>query len=804
MCGEARQRHRGEFAVNNPHELARENDALRVRLATLCAAMLRITATLDLRTVLQEVVDSARTLSHAACGVIATIDARGQPDNLVVSGFSREDRRRMIGWSDGPRLFEHFNDLPGPLRVDDLPAYVRRLGFSSDLMSSRTLQAVPLRHRGLSVGSFFLAEKEGAPSFTDEDEEVLVLFAAHAAAAVANARTHRDERRARADLEALIETSPVGVVVFDMEAGRPVTFNREAARIAQGLASPEQPLESLLDQITCTRADGRETGFDEFPIAHSLSSGETVRAEEIVLSVPNGASVSALVNSTPIRGEDGTVVSVVVTMQDLAPLEELERQRTEFLSLVGHELRAPLSAIKGSATTVLDPGAHLDPVEMREYFRVVDEQADHMRTLIADLLDAGRIEAGTLSVAPEAVVLANLLDRARSTFVNAGGRHAVQIDLAPDLPSVLADTNRVIQVLNNLLANAARHAPEAAPIAIKAVAVGEMVAISVTDTGDGLPPDRLAQLFRKQAGSPDGRQGGLGLAISKGLVEAHGGRIRAESDGVGKGTSITFTLPAASDAGGSEGGPAAAGAAVAQRPRQERILVVDDDPRTLRFVRNALLAADYRPVVTANPAEIAHLVRTERPHLLLLDLLFPDADGIELMTRVPELADLPVIFVSAYGRDETIARALEAGAADYIVKPFSPTELIARVRATLRRQSGSDSFELRDLVIRYDERLATLAGEPLRLTATEYDLLRVLSLTAGKVATYDELRRRVWGGRDNAGPSVRTFVRKLRRKLGDDPADPVYILNERGIGYRMPMSGRRAAQERPQIWEVRE
>ena len=764
--------------MDDPRELAHENEALRNRIATLCAAMLRITATLDLRTVLQQVVDSARALSRAGYGVIATIDARGRPDNLVVAGFSREERREMIAWSDGPRLFAHFNDLPGPVRVDDLPDYVRKLGFSTDLMISRTLQAVPLRHRGLSVGSFFLAKKEGAPAFTDEDEEVLVLFAAQAAAAVANARTHRDERRARADLEALIETSPVGVVVFDMEAGRPVTINREAARMAQGLATPGKPLVSLLDQVTCTRADGRETSFDEFPIAHSLSSGETVRAEEIVLSVPGGRSFSALVNATPIRGEDGAVVSVVVTMQDLAPLEELERQRTEFLSLVGHELRAPLSAIKGSATTVLEPGAHLDSVEMREFFRVVDQQADHMRTLIADLLDAGRIEAGTLSVTPEPVAVANLVDRARSTFQNADGRHSVRIDLPPHLPPVLADTNRIIQVLNNLLANAARHAPASSAIAIDAEASGEVVAISVADTGDGLPPDRLAQLFRKQAGGPDGRRGGLGLAICKGLVEAHGGRIRAESEGVGKGTRITFTLPAAMGAAtGPEDGPVAERSA---SRRQERILVVDDDPRTLRFVRNALAAADYVPVVTPNPTEIAH------PRLALLDLLFPDADGIELMTTVPELADLPVIFVSAYGRDETIARALEAGAADYIVKPFSPTELVARVRAALRRLSGPDAFELRDLVIRYDERHATLAGEPLVLTPTEYNLLRVLSLTAGRVASYDELRRRVWAGREHAEPSVRTFVRKLRRKLGDDPADPFYIRNERGVGYRMP------------------
>ena len=130
---------------------------------------------------------------------------------------------------------------------------------------------------------------------------------------------------------------------------------------------------------------------------------------------------------------------------------------------------------------------------------------------------------------------------------------------------------------------------------------------------------------------------------------------------------------------------AAAGARRGSRaPRKTRartpILVVDDDPQMLRYVRDALAAGGYAPLLTGNPEELPGLVRTHRPRLVLLDLRLPGTDGIELMERIPELGDLPVIFISAYGSDETIVRALDAGAADYIVKPFSPTELTARVR----------------------------------------------------------------------------------------------------------------------------
>ena len=404
--------------------------------------------------------------------MITTIDDAGQLQDFVSSGFTPAEHQQLADWPDGPRLFEHLRDLPGALRLGDLPGYVRSLGFSSDLMRSKTFQGTPMRHRGVAVGHFFLAEKEGGREFTGEDEEVLVLFASQAAVAVANARTHRAEQRARADLEALVETSPVGVVVFDARTGHPVSLNREAKRIVGGLRLPGRSPAQLLEVMTVRRADGREMALGEFPLAQALSTAETVRAEEIVLEVPDGRSVTTLVNATPIRSEDGEVESVVVTMQDLAPLEELERLRAEFLGMVSHELRAPLTSIKGSATTVLGASSALDPAEMLQFFRIINEQADQMRGLINDLLDAGRIEAGTLSVAPEPAEVAHLVDQARNTFLSGGGRTTVRIDLPEDLPRVMADTPRIVQVLNNLFANASRHSPESSPIRVAAVRGG--------------------------------------------------------------------------------------------------------------------------------------------------------------------------------------------------------------------------------------------------------------------------------------------------------------------------------------------
>ena len=768
--------------MNDVTELRRRNRELRDRFVRLSSAVLRINSSLDLANVLQEVIDSARALTGARLGVITTIDKQGQLRDFLTSGFALDKQRTMTAWPDGLRLYEHLRDHLEPFRLSDFPGHLRSRGFCPTPWIPRTFQGAPMHHRGEHLGHFFLGEKGNGEAFTAEDEEILTLFASQAATAIANARTHRDVERARADLEALVETTPVGVAVFDAKTGRVVSLNREAQRIGEQIRTPGCPPEQLLEVMTCRHADGREYSLAELPLVRQLEGAKTTRAEEIELSVPDGRSVRTLVNATPIHSESGEVVSVVVTMQDLAPLDELERQRADFLSMVSHELRAPLTSIKGSAATVLEASPVPSRPEMLQFFRLINGQANHMRGLIANLLDAGSIEAGTLTVAPEPSNVASLVDQARTTFLSGGGRHPVLIDLPPDLPRAMADPERIVQVLINLFSNAGRHAPESTPIRVEAARDGTHLSVSVSDEGRGIAPERLPHLFRKRGGPAGGT--GLGLAICKGLVEAHGGRIRAESGGPGMGARFTFTLPVAGDA-------TAHSRDSYRRPASEgrdstRVLVVDDDPLMLRFVRDALATAGYAAVMTGDPQELSHLILTEQPDLVLLDLILPGTDGIELMERTPELADLPVIFISGYRRDETIAKALELGAADYIVKPFSPTELVARVRAALRRQAQPRPFVLDQLNIDYDQRRVTMAGREVKLTATEYELLRVLSRNAGRVVTYNRLLRQVWGRRGGGNPGpVRTFAKKLRQKLGDDAANPAYILTERGVGYRM-------------------
>ena len=172
---------------------------------------------------------------------------------------------------------------------------------------------------------------------------------------IANARRHREERRARTGLETLVNTTPVGVLVFDARTGAPVSLNREARRIVNDLCAPGGSAEQLLEVLTFRRADGREVSLEEFPLAQALSTGETVRAEEIVLQAPDGRSVTTLINATSIRSEEGEVESAIVTMQDMTPMEELERLRAEFLGMVSHELRTPADPLSISSNHPFSP-----------------------------------------------------------------------------------------------------------------------------------------------------------------------------------------------------------------------------------------------------------------------------------------------------------------------------------------------------------------------------------------------------------------------------------------------------------------
>jgi two-component system KDP operon response regulator KdpE len=225
--------------------------------------------------------------------------------------------------------------------------------------------------------------------------------------------------------------------------------------------------------------------------------------------------------------------------------------------------------------------------------------------------------------------------------------------------------------------------------------------------------------------------------------------------------------------------------------KDRRILVVDDEARMVRFIRLNLEHDGFQVLEANNGTQALNKVRSNLPDLVLLDVMMPDIDGFEVLSLIRETSSVPVIMLTAKGEEDDRVHGLELGADDYVTKPFSPRELVSRVRAVLRRTQAASGqthglIEVDDrLKIDFDRREVWVDGSLVQLRPTEYRLLYHLVQNAGWVVTHDQLLQKVWGYEYRDEPHyVRLYINYLRKKLERDPANPKYILTERGVGYR--------------------
>jgi two-component system KDP operon response regulator KdpE len=240
--------------------------------------------------------------------------------------------------------------------------------------------------------------------------------------------------------------------------------------------------------------------------------------------------------------------------------------------------------------------------------------------------------------------------------------------------------------------------------------------------------------------------------------------------------------------------------------RGRRILAVDDEERMVRFIRLNLEHDGFQVIEAYNGSQALEQIRSNLPDIVLLDVMMPDIDGFDVLRMIRETSIIPVIMLTAKGDEEDRIRGLELGADDYITKPFSPRELVSRVRAVLRRTDTSTTsthglIEVDDrLKIEFNRREVWVGGELVKLRPTEYRLLYHLVQNAGWVLTHEQLLTKVWGYEYRDEPHyVRLYINYLRKKIEEDPADPKYILTERGIGYRFVDFHRQTPGEKPEL-----
>ena len=435
--------------------------------------------------------------------------------------------------------------------------------------------------------------------------------------------------------------------------------------------------------------------------------------------------------STPVRTRDGRHIGRVYAFRDVTHEREVDRMKSEFVSMVSHELRTPLTSIKGYVDLLLEGEVGELTPDQREFLEIVGSNAERLVALINDILDISRIEAGRITLNSAPVDMAALLERLSVSFRPQveGKRQSLTLDIPADLPPVQGDAERLTQIFANLISNAHKYTPAGGRVTVSAEAHGDRVRVRVSDTGIGLSPDEQEKLFtrfyRAQNRATQEVGGtGLGLAITRSLVELHGGTIEVES-APGVGSTFTVLLPQA------PARPAAAGEATGDEHADGRILIVEDEPDIAQLLRRYLERAGYAVRIAADAATALHMAREMAFDLVTLDVILPDADGftvLEWLKSDPKTAAIPVIMLSMVP-DEGQGRSL--GAVDYLVKPIREDALLQRISRLLAiAQSGTvlvadDEPDIRRLMAQHLSRAgyqvleARDGEEAVRLATTE-------------------------------------------------------------------------------------
>lgn len=429
--------------------------------------------------------------------------------------------------------------------------------------------------------------------------------------------------------------------------------------------------------------------------------------------------------------------------EEAALLAQNEQLRANMLRSISHDLRTPLTSISGNASTLISGGDTLDESTRQQIYTDIYSESMWLIEMVENLLYATRIEDGRMQLNISVEILDDIVQEAVRHTKRTYPKRNIIVDMYDEIIPVMADANLIVQVIVNLMDNAVKYSDEDSDVTISVRRENAYaVVISVSDHGTGISDEEKEKVFDMfytgGSRSSDSRRSlGLGLALCRSIITSHGGTISV-SDNIPNGTVVSFTLPIGEAVRGNEA---------------------------------IMLSASHKP------------------DIIILDLGLPDIDGVEVIEHIRTWSDVPIIIVSARSEDRDKITALDKGADDYLTKPFSVDELLARLRVIQRRLMKSENISVTEFVngrlrIDYVSGCVHLDDEELHLTPIEYKLLCLLAKNVGKVLTHKYIIQSVWGTpADNSEASLRVFMATLRKKLSD--SSQALIQTHIGIGYRM-------------------
>ncbi|MFQ5612092.1 MAG: ATP-binding protein [Anaerolineae bacterium] len=576
-------------------------------------------------------------------------------------------------------LYQEIQERSEPVYIEDV-RYDDRYTQWAGSARVRSWIGLPLISKDKIIGQIAI-DSHHPSAYSPDDINLAFTFAQHVAIAIENARLHETVREYATTLERRVEERTATIRREQEQTAAILKGAGDAIVITDrdGVIAYINPAFSELTGYTSEEAVGHKTSILrskktslEFykNMWNTILMGQTWRGE-LQNRRKDGTIYDAELTIAPIRDEEGQIVNFVGIQRDVSKAKELDRLKTEFLATAAHELRSPLTTIRGYAELLIMRDDISGP-ETKEFLSYIYEQSLNLTDLVSDLLDLARIESGELfTISPEPVDIQPLLANIVEQWQLKAPAHTFELVGPSTWPEVEVDKVRIQQVFDNLLSNAVKYSPDGGKITVETHEGPANMRFSVTDEGKGISEEEQKHLFEKfwraDATSTAVEGIGLGLVVVKTIVEAHGGRIWIARSRPGEGTTISFTIPL--------------------RDRIPTILIIEDERGVLEVEERILSAGGYKTLSATYGMTGLGLARSELPDLIVLDLMLPDMSGEEILHQLRQQSatrDIPVVVVSAKSALSHIENTYSLGAVDFLTKPFDFDEFLGRIRLALK------------------------------------------------------------------------------------------------------------------------